>query len=261
MLGSGEQPVQATTPGASISVHTSMGLPDNSTPDVNSPNAYLSVKPEYVLSYNSANKTANWVSWELNASYLGSTPRQGDFRPDDTLPASFPQATDADYTGSGYNRGHMCASEHRTSSVPVNQSTFYFSNMIPQANNNDAGPWAKLEADMKAWAQAGKEIFVTAGGVYGVGSSTIGNGVGVPSSTYEVVVVLDAPGEGVQNVTTSTRVIGILMPNNNSSVNLTDAWQSYRVSLQSIEQQTGLAFLSDVAPAIRNVLETEVDSQ
>jgi endonuclease G len=238
-----------------------MGIADSATVDVGNPDHYLSVKPQYVLSYNSTRKSANWVSWELNAAYLGSITRQGDFRPDDTLPPSLPQPTLADYAGSGYNRGHMCASEHRTDSTTDNSATFYLTNMVPQANNNDAGPWAKLEADTKAMAQAGKELFITTGGVFGAGGSSIGNGVAVPTSTYAVIVVLDAPGQGVGNVTTATRVIGILMANDNGSVSLTDDWRSYRVSVQAIEQQTGLTFLSDVAPDVASALKSEVDAQ
>jgi endonuclease G len=238
-----------------------MGIPDSATTDVSNADHYLSVKPQYVISYNSATKTPNWVSWELNASYLGSTPRQDDFRPDDTLPASLPQPALSDYTGSGFNRGHMCASEHRTASPGDNAATFYLTNMVPQANNNDAGPWAKLEADTKAMAQAGQELFITTGGVYGAGATTIGNGVAVPTSTYAVLVILGSPGQGVNSVTTSTRVIGILMANDNASVTLTDDWRSYRVSVSQIEQETGFTFLSDVSPAVANVLKSQVDSQ
>ena len=74
------------------------GMPGN---NIACPNSFLSVKSQYVISYNSGRKIPNWVSWELNTSYLGSTPRQDDFRPDDTLPPTLPQAQLADYSGSG----------------------------------------------------------------------------------------------------------------------------------------------------------------
>jgi endonuclease G len=44
------------------------------------------VKPQFVLSYNSKTKTANWVSWQLNRSWIGTADRQGNFHADDTLP-------------------------------------------------------------------------------------------------------------------------------------------------------------------------------
>ncbi|TMQ04888.1 MAG: DNA/RNA non-specific endonuclease, partial [Deltaproteobacteria bacterium] len=124
--------------GAALSRHTTLGIP--SPASTTDPNHFLSVKSGYVISYNGSRKVPNWVSWELNTSYLGSTPRQDDFRPDDTFPASEPQASLADYSGSGYDRGHMCPSADRTLTVTANQQTFYLTNMVPQAANNNQGP-------------------------------------------------------------------------------------------------------------------------
>src|SRR5207237_70265 len=111
--------------GAAISVHTSMGLPDRATADAANKEHYLSVKHQYALSYNGARRVPNWVSWELNTSWLGSVARQNDFRPDDTLPAAIPQAQLADYLNSGWDRGHMCPSDDRTLTLLDNQNTFY----------------------------------------------------------------------------------------------------------------------------------------
>src|SRR5262249_55631242 len=121
--------------GAALSRHTTLGIPaPASTSDVNN---FLSGKSGYVVSYNRSRKVPNWVSWELNTSYLGSVTRQDDFRPDDTFPASEPQAALADYSGSGYDRGHMCPSADRTLTVAANSQTFFLTNMVPQAANNN----------------------------------------------------------------------------------------------------------------------------
>ena len=46
-----------------------LGNPSNAVSSVASNiDNYLMVKPQYVLSYNSKTKTANWVSWQLNRS-------------------------------------------------------------------------------------------------------------------------------------------------------------------------------------------------
>jgi endonuclease G len=243
--------------GASISIHTTMGIPSpSSTSDWNS---YLSVKSGYVISYNSGRKVPNWVSWELNASYLGSTPRQDTFRQDDTLPSNMPQASLADYSGSGYDRGHMCPSGDRTLTVTANSQTFYLTNMVPQAANNNQGPWNDLENYARSLAQNGKELFIIAGGTFSAGSLSVGSGVKVPDKTFKVIVVLDAPGQGVSSVTTSTRVIAILIPNNNS-ISASTPWRNFRVSVDSIEALTGQDYLSDVDPSIQSVIEARVDN-
>jgi len=248
-----------TGAGAALSKHTTMGIP--SAASASTPNSFLSVKSGYVMSYNGSRKVPNWVSWELNSSYLGSTDRQDDFRPDDTFPASEPQAALADYSGSGYDRGHMCPSADRTLTVAANQQTFFLTNMVPQAANNNQGPWAVLENDARALVASGKELFIIAGGVFSASSNVIGNGVVVPDKTFKVIVVLNAVGQGVSSVTTSTRVIGVMMPNEDSQISRTADWHSFRVSVDAIEAATGQNFLSDVDPAIQAVIEARVDNQ
>lgn len=244
--------------GATISKHTTLGLPSpSSTSDVNS---FLSVKSGYVISYNSGRKVPNWVSWELNTSYLGSVARQDDFRPDDTLPASLPQAQLADYSGSGFDRGHMCPSADRTLTVTANSQTFYLTNMVPQAANNNRGPWADLENECRNIARTGKELFVISGGVFSGSSRTIGSGVSVPDKTFKVIVVLDAVGQGPANVSSSTRVIGVMMPNSDSQISLSADWHNFRVSVDAIEAATGDNFLSDVDPTVQAVVEARVDN-
>jgi len=245
--------------GAALSKHTTLGIPaPTSTSNVD---AFLSVKSGYVVSYNSGRKVPNWVSWELNASYLGSVARQDDYRSDDTLPATLPQALLTDYSGSGFDRGHMCPSADRTLTTTANSQTFYLTNMVPQAANNNRGPWADLENEARSIAQSGKELFVIAGGVFSASSRTIGTGVSAPDATWKVIVVLDAPGQGAANVTTATRVIAVMMPNADSQISASAPWRNFRVSVDAIEAATGDDFLSDVDPAVQAVIEARVDNQ
>ena len=55
--------------------HLLLGNPSNATPDVANENNYLMTKPQYSLSYNRSRATANWVSWRLDASWIGTAPR------------------------------------------------------------------------------------------------------------------------------------------------------------------------------------------
>lgn len=244
--------------GAAISRHTALGLP--AAASTSDSNAYLSVKSGYVLSYNGSRKVPNWVSWELNTSYLGSIDRQDDFRPDSTLPGSVPQASLADYSGSGYDRGHMTPSADRTLTVAANSQTFYLTNMVPQSGNNNRGAWANLEEYCRTLVRSGKELFIVSGGTFSASSNTIGSGVVVPDMTFKVIVVLDSTADDAADVTSSTRVIGVLMPNEDSQISLGADWRSYRVSVDAIEAQTGQNFLSDVSTTVQGVVEARVDN-
>ena len=98
--------VFVSTATAYASVHLEMGNPSGATSSTSNSTNYLMIKSQYALSYNNARRGANWVSWQLNRSWLGSAPRQNDFRPDSTLPSSWYRVSSSDYTGSGYDRGH-----------------------------------------------------------------------------------------------------------------------------------------------------------
>ncbi|MBS2026166.1 MAG: DNA/RNA non-specific endonuclease [Deltaproteobacteria bacterium] len=246
--------------GAQVSVHTTLGLPDAATTSTTDTTHFLSVKRQYALSYDSQRKVPNWVSWELNTSWFGAQARTNNYRVDDTLPGTLPQAQLADYAGSGYDRGHLCPAEDRTLNLTDDDATFYLTNMVPQLHANNAGPWEGLEAKARGFANAGKEVFVIAGGVFTQGGATIGAGqVAVPASVYKVVVVLDQVGQGPADVTSSTRVLAVNIPND-ASVTLSSPWQSYLVSVRSLESATGLDFLSEVPRAVQDVVETRVDS-
>jgi endonuclease G len=246
--------------GAAISVHTKLGLPDGSTADATNTTHYLSVKHQYVVSYNGSHKTPNWSAWELNTSWLGTTPRQDTYRPDDTLPANIPQASLADYSGSGFDRGHMCPSADRTLTVTDNTNTFYLTNMVPQASNNNQGPWEVLESYARGLAMQGKELMIISGPIYSGTISTVGSGLAVPTSTWKVITVLDSPTQGAADVTTSTRVIAVIMPNSNSQIALNADWHSFRTTVRDIEAATGLNIMSDVAQGVQDVIETRVDT-
>jgi endonuclease G, mitochondrial len=93
-----------------------LGNPSTAASSVASINNYLMVKPQYVLSYNSKTHTANWVSWQLNRSWIGTAVSQDNFRPDDALPAEAYKVRPNDYTVRGYDRGHI-ARECRSHSL------------------------------------------------------------------------------------------------------------------------------------------------
>lgn len=269
-------PTNTATPtatGTPVNVNYTMGNPSNAVTNVNQPTNYLMEKPQYVLSYNNGRSQANWVAWHLDNSWLGTTPRQDDFRPDPALPASWYHVDANDFSGSGFDRGHHCPSADRTLTVADNSSTFLMTNMMPQAPYNNQGPWAALEAycnDTLVGSQ-GKELYIYMGGSGQGGSgsnggttNTVAGGhVIVPSETWKVIMVLSAAsGNDVARVTTSTRLIAVRMPNTQVfGPPPGPAWQNYRVSVDEIEALTGFDFFSNVSPSIQAVIEAVVDNQ
>ncbi|MCL4549740.1 MAG: DNA/RNA non-specific endonuclease [Bacteroidetes bacterium] len=243
----------------STSVHLTMGNPSVAVHDTAFPANYLMEKPQYVLSYNRDNGIPNWTAWHLNSSWLGSTPRQNDFRNDTTLPTGWYQVLSTSYSGSGYDRGHMCPSADRTLTVADNSATFLMTNMIPQAPNNNQGPWANLENYLRSLVTAGKELYIYSGGYGSQGTIDAGH-VNVPSRTWKIIVVLDDGTNDLSRVTTTTRVIAVNMPNSDALISRTADWKTFRVSVDYIEGQTGFDFLSKVPASTQAVIESAVDN-
>jgi endonuclease G len=248
-------------------VHLTMGNPSGATTSTSNSNNYLMEKSQYALSYNNSKRIANWVSWQLNSSWLGNTLRQDDFRADKTLPSGWYPVTSSEYSVSGsvsgFDRGHMTPSADRTDTDTNNSATFLMTNIVPQAPDNNQGYWARLEDYQRTLVGQGKELFIIAGS-YGQGGSgsngsktSIGNGVTVPARLWKIIVVT-TPGTGVGGVNTSTRVIAIDTPNTQG--NRSTSWGNYRTTVDAIESNTGYNFLSNVNSGTQSVIESRVDS-
>jgi endonuclease G len=241
-----------------------LGNPSGAVTSTSSPTNYLLIRPQHALGYNRDAGKPIWVSWHLDQNELGSAPRQDDFRADTDLPSGWYQVKTSDYTGFGFDRGHNCPSADRTATVADNSATFLMTNMMPQAPNNNQQTWADLEDYCRTLVRAGNELYIVCGsyGRGGTGSmgyqTTIAGGkITVPANCWKVVVVLPVGSNDLSRVTSSTRVIAINTPNDNS---LNAAWSGYRTSVDAIEAAAGLDLLSALPTSLQNTLEAKTDT-
>ncbi len=237
-----------------------IGNPSGATSDVANENNYLMVKPQYTLSYNRSKGEANWVGWRLDSSWItGAADRQDDFRPDDQLPADWYHVLPTDYTGQGYDRGHMTPSGDRTRSIPDNSATFLMTNILPQLAANNQGPWNDFENYLRSVAQAGNELYIFSGGA-GVAGTIAGGKVTVPQVTWKVVVVIPNGDNDLQRISKSTRTIGIIVPNQ-GTVDIRAPWRNFRVSVNQVENLTGYDFFSKIPKNTQELIERKKDRQ
>ena len=243
-----------------------MGNPSQATSSPSNSENYLIARPQYALSYAKNKGTPNWVAWELNASWLGDSGRVGKFAPDEELPADWERVRPSDYTGSGFDRGHMVNSEDRSRSAQDNIPTFLMTNIIPQSPDNNRGVWVELENYCRKLVRSGKELFIISGGhgQGGIGEkglkATVGRGkVVVPAVMWKVILVLDKPNSGVAGVDRTTRTIAVIIPNKQGIKS--DPWQQYRVSVQEVENLTGYKFFTSVPTDIRSVINSKIDDR
>ena len=253
-------PLVAQIDSTSLQRHLLLGNPSNAAHSASLTTNYLMIKPQYVLSYHRFNGTANWTAWHLDSTWLGEVRRKNDFRADSTIPEPWYRVQHFSYRRSGYDRGHLCPSADRTVTQRDNSMTFLMTNMIPQAPNNNQGPWAALENYCRELAKQQKELYIYSGGYGSVGFLDSGR-VNIPEATWKVIVVLDAGENDLRRVTASTRTIAVEMPNDNSHIGKYDDWRSFRVSNDRIETMTGFDFLSAVPDSIQLPIERIIDNR
>ena len=254
----------ATIPPASAVIDATLqmqlGNPSGATTDTNNHNHYLIQRTVEAIDYSDTLGEPNWASWNLTASDIGSSGRSPDFITDTNLPSDFYEVITTDYSGSGYDRGHLCPSADRTDNVTDNDLVFLMSNIIPQAPNNNEGVWGNFEDYCRTLALSGNELLIICG-PSGFDGSLIqpSQRVFTPAYTWKIVVVVP-PGTGtaLNRITAATRVISLKIPNSNS---VSSAWQNYITSARQIEVDTGFTFFTALPPDIASALRNKVDGQ
>ncbi|HKX30525.1 MAG TPA: DNA/RNA non-specific endonuclease, partial [Blastocatellia bacterium] len=204
-------PAQPTPTGATaapISPHLPFGNPSQAGTD---PNNRLVLRPQFAASWNARKRNANWVAWRLTTGDIGDTERS-QFYSDPEIDTPSPK----DYTGSGYDRGHLCPSKDRSDTPANNKAVFTMLNIIPQAPDNNRGPWEQAERFERSLAQSGREVYLIAGGAGShEGFEGLFHGINVPKFTWKVIVALEK-GKSFPDGQEQAQVFAILMPNNDS---------------------------------------------
>lgn len=239
------------------SLQLQLGNPSNATTSPTDTKNFLLSRPQYALGYNNATREPNWAGWNLTTADTGSSGRSSDFFQDTTLPAGFYQVLTTDYSGSGFDRGHMCPSGDRTVTAADNEATFLMSNMIPQAPDNNQGVWASFESECRTLAAAGNEVLILCG-PSGFAGATIASGVAIAGFTWKIAVVVPAgSGTALSRITATTRVIAIKIPN--IAGVRSNPWQNYLTTAAQIEADTGYTFFSALPASIATTLRARVD--
>ena len=241
-----------------IALQMQLGNPTGAIVDTNNHDHYLLQRAVEALDYNDNRGLPNWTSWDLTTNDLGTASRTGSFFDDTNLPANFYHVKDADYTYSGYNRGHMCPSADRTITTNDNRMVFFMSDIIPQTPDNNQGPWARLETYCRALTPT-NELLIICGPRTFSGARINTNGpVLIPDYVWKIIVVVPS-GEGpaLSRITTATRVIAVDMPNIQGirSVN----WTNYLTSVNALQTNTGFTFFTALPAGVANVLRAKID--
>ena len=122
--------------------------------------------------------------------------------------------------------------------------SFYLSNISPQYPSFNRGGWKRLETLIRKWATS-KSLNIYTAGILGNDLNSIGpNQVSIPRKFYKIIFD-----------TSNENVIGFIMPNQKILKEL----RSFVVSIDEIEDATGIDFFSEMEDYKENELESNID--
>lgn len=144
----------------------------------------------FAVLHSGQTRTPVFVAQRLNRQMLQQAQRikrTDKFYADARLPRGERAELD-DYRNSGWSRGHMAPAADMPNATAMAQS-FSLANMVPQDARHNGGPWAKVEADTRAYVMRARgDVYVFTGPVFEPGAQRIGaGGVAVPSHLFKLV--------------------------------------------------------------------------
>lgn len=215
------------------------------------PSAYsetLLFKHGLIISYNTSTYCPNYVAWRLTKQRVNGMAKRTDrFHEDYSLnPRS--QITTNDYSGSGYDRGHMCPAADCKDNDDSMFDSFSMTNICPQTHSLNAGDWKELEEQCRQWVKDYDDLYIVAGPIFDTTNpKTIGKRKGmkiaVPNRFFKVILMMSR----------EPKALGFIYPNTTTNQEM----RSYCVSVDEVEKITGFDFYPNLPDELERRVERD----
>jgi endonuclease G len=205
----------------------------------------------YVVGYYEAKANPAWVAYRIRdlPQIPEPPPRPDRFEMDRRTAA---RVSPEDYSGSGYDRGHLAPNYAIATrfGVEAQEETFLMSNITPQLHALNAGLWKELEMKIAtSYPARYGEVWVIAGPVFGDQPKKLRGEVLVPDAFYMIIV--DEQDDKL-------RTMAVIVPQGASP----DAqWEDYLTSVAEIQRRTRLDFFHELEDAAEEQVEQHVASR
>jgi endonuclease G len=205
----------------------------------------------YIVGYSEERRDPLWAAYHVfraTGPVHEERPR-GSFITDTRTQA---QVSHHDFTGSGYDRGHMAPNfAIATRFGPAAQlETFLLSNICPQAPALNQKVWEHLEKAEIDYANQLGEVWVMDGPIFddlrGGPTRKLRSGISVPSSFYKIII---------ENHAGTPRLFCVIMP---QTVKGTEMPQQFVTSVRTIEEKTQLEFLWTLDAGTQRALKEKI---
>lgn len=180
---------------------------------------------------------------------------------------------EADHKSDGYDKGHLCASEDRVYCTEANNQTFYYTNISPQIASFNQKYWMYLEQQVQKWGRSTREgtydkVYVVKGGTL---NKLLTNFTGTMKGGDGKYPETDAEGFTIHGLAVPAyyymailaekddtyHAIAFLVPHSEllPQKPTADDFQVYAVSIDKLEQETGIDFFCNLPDVIEDEVE------
>lgn len=200
-------------------------------------------KEGFILAYNGQTRNPQWVYHKLTAVTSEKTTSREDceFKPEPLIPAHL-RASLKDYSGSGFDRGHLCPAADCNTQKAM-QESFFLSNIAPQTPAFNRGYWKKLEGHVRGLTKNHHAVHVFSGPLYlsskgrdgkrYVKYQVIGKSdVAVPTHFFLLVFA--------EQTNEKMLATGYILPN--KSIDANTPLKKFATSVEEIEKASGTLF-------------------
>ena len=204
---------------------------------------------EFLVGWSDSLRHPVWCAYHVTRDARHPADRRPAFTRDRAVPAA---PSPGDYAKSGYDRGHMVPNYAIATRYgeEAQRLTFRMSNISPQTPALNRGVWRDVEhriADL--WTARYGEIWVVVGCISRGGENIGLTGIDVPEEYYQVILAQ----EGMD-----IRALAVVIP----QYVPWNAWAArYIVSIDDLEQMTGLDFNPDLPGFMQSPMEAELPTR
>ena len=205
--------------------------------------------------------TTMWTAYPLYSSTIGGN-YSASWKPNPNLEESEQiNIWSGSYGVEDYSRGHLVPDASRDGNSEMLKQAYYATNQVPQIQNSfNGGIWSNLEGGVRAVAKSDTVYVVTGVAFRKVGGSETIKYIKpqhdtkqcpVPNYFYKVVMKVKRSG----NTITSASTIGFWFEHKTYS----GSYENYAMSVDQIEQWTGMDFFVNLPDTVEASAETNQD--
>lgn len=204
---------------------------------------------DFLIGYSDYQSNPLWVAYKLQLPLKSSHgKRPSNF---DSDWRSFLRVKHSDYTGSGFDRGHLAPNYAIAKAYgrSAQLKTFLMTNISPQKPNLNRGVWKELEIHIvDKWLIENQVLWIQTGGIFQTGNRLKNTLIAIPDAFYKIIATYDSNDQ--------IKIIAFVL---SQTADKNANFEDYAVSVDFIEKHTGLDFFANLPEEQQIQLETGIN--